>query len=123
MIGLEPDVGKVRRELTNTSHTWLLVFDNADDPKVSLTGYFPTGGRGDVIITSRNPDCQQYSTVGHEEIGRMARDEALSLLTKTAYGQENIEHKDAINALGQIVDVLGCLALAIAQAGVYIRET
>ena len=122
VLGLEQNVESLRRELTNTAHTWLLVFDNADDPDVSLTRYFPSGGRGDVIITSRNPGCQQYSTVGHEEIGRMTRDEAHILFSKTAYGQVQISEEIA-NATGQVVDALGCLALAVAHAGAYIRKT
>jgi tetratricopeptide (TPR) repeat protein len=121
-LELEQNVESLQRELANTPHTWLMVFDNADNPDVSLTGYFPTGGRGDVIITSRNPGCQQYSTVGFDEIGQMARGEAQTLLSKTAYGQVDIA-EDIANALGQVVDVLGCLALALAQAGAYIRET
>jgi hypothetical protein len=122
VLGLEQNVGSLRRELTNTEHTWLLVFDNADDPSVSLATYFPAGGRGDVIITSRNPDCQQYSTVGHEEIGRMARDEAYSLLCKTAYGELQVT-EDIATDIGRLVDALGCLALAVVQAGAYIRKT
>jgi tetratricopeptide (TPR) repeat protein len=122
VLGLQQNTESVRRELANTTHTWLMVFDNADNPKVSLTGYFPTGGRGDVIVTSRNPACHQYSTVGSEEIGRMAHDEAHVLLSKTAYGQVDIS-KDIATAIRQLVDVLGCLALAVAQAGAYIRET
>jgi hypothetical protein len=122
VLGLEQNVESFQREMTNTAHTWLLVFDNADDPNVSLTRYFPAGGRGDVIITSRNPDCQQYSTVGHEEIGRMARDEAHSLLSKTAYGESQVT-EDIATDIGRLVDALGCLALAVVQAGAYIQKT
>jgi hypothetical protein len=122
VLGLEQNVESFQREMTNTAHTWLLVFDNADDPSVPLTRYFPAGGRGDVIITSRNPDCQQYSTVGHEEIGRMARDEAHSLLSKTAYGELQVT-EDIATDIGRLVDALGCLALAVVQAGAYIHKT
>lgn len=89
-----------------------MVFDNADDPKVRLTDYFPTGGRGDIIITSRNSSCQQYSTVGFEEPGRMAEADAKVDVPK-----------GTVDEAGQVVNTPGCLALAIAQAGAYVRET
>jgi hypothetical protein len=54
---VDKDIDSVKRVLANTSQSWLLVFDNADNPKLSLTPYFPGGGRGDIIITSRNPGC------------------------------------------------------------------
>jgi hypothetical protein len=30
----------------------------------SLTPYLPAGSRGDVVITSRNPQCHNHHTVG-----------------------------------------------------------
>jgi hypothetical protein len=39
-----------------------------------------------MIITSRNPRCQQYSTVGAKEVGRMTSKDTLALLTKTVCG-------------------------------------
>ena len=39
---------------------WLLIFDNADDPAV-LARYLP-GGRGHVVITSRNPGWHELAT-------------------------------------------------------------
>lgn len=34
--------------------SWLLIFDNVDDPKI-LNDYWPVNGGGSVILTSRNP--------------------------------------------------------------------
>jgi hypothetical protein len=42
----------------------LLVFDTADDPSLSLAPYFLAGDRGDIVVTSRNPECCKYTTVG-----------------------------------------------------------
>ena len=101
---------------------WLLVFDNAYDPNLPLAPYFPAGDRGDVIITSRNSQCGQYSTVGSREIGRMSREDSEVLLFKTAYGYaaSDSQLKDKGH---REMKTLGCLALAIVQAGAYIPET
>jgi hypothetical protein len=60
---VDENIDSVKRRLANISQAWLLVFDNADDPKLGLAPYFPAGNRGDVIITSRNPQCQYYIVV------------------------------------------------------------
>jgi hypothetical protein len=119
---VDKDIDSVKRVLANTSQSWLLVFDNANDPKLSLTSYFPAGGRGDIIITSRNPRCSQYNTVGSKEIGRMSVYDSWKLLVKTAYGDTTPNDKVCEDDKN-IVEALGCLALAVAQAGAYIRET
>jgi hypothetical protein len=108
--------------LANTSQSWLLIFDNADDPKLSLTLYFPAGDRGDILITSRNPACCQYNTVGSKEIRRLSGDDSVLLLVKTAHGDTTLADKVYKDGK-KVVQALGCLALAIAQAGAYIRET
>jgi len=98
------------------------VFDNADDPNLSLTPYFPAGDRGDILITSRNPGCCQYNTVGCKEIGPLSADDSVLLLVKTSYGDTTLADNDYQDG-NKIVEALGRLALAIAQAGAYIRET
>lgn len=103
------------------SQVWLLMFDNADDLKLGLTPYFPAGNRGDVIITSRNPQCQHYNTVGYREVGRLSLNDSMSLLNKIVYGTTS-PSQDAAEECQKIVAALGCLALAIVQAGAYIRE-
>jgi tetratricopeptide (TPR) repeat protein len=122
LLQVDEDIHSVKRVLTNTSQPWLLVFDNADDPNLSLTPYFPAGDRGDILITSRNPGCRQYNTVGSQEIGRLSADDSVSLLIKTAYGETT--PADTVYEDGKkVIEALGCLAFAIAQAGAYTRET
>lgn len=86
ILRVDKDINSVKRALANTSQTWLLVFDNADDPNLSLTPYFPAGDRGDIVITSRNPECHQYNTVGCREIGRLSNEDAEALFLRIAYG-------------------------------------
>lgn len=101
------------------------MFDNTDDLDPSLTLYFPAGDRGDIIITSRNPEWQQYHTVGWREIGQMSDEDSEALLLKTAYGDIIPDNrlKRQGQQIRQKVKTLGCLALAIVQAGGCIRET
>ena len=116
------DIDNVKRVLANTTQPWLLVFDNADNPKLPLTPYFPAGSYGDIIITSRIPGCSQYNTVGSKEIGRMSVNDSWKLLVKTAYGDTTPNNKVCEDGKS-IIEALGYLALGIAQAGAYIRET
>ena len=98
------------------------MFDNADDPNLSLAPYFPAGDRGDIIITSRNPGCRQYNTAGSKGIGRLSANDSMILLVKSAYGDTTLTGK-VYEDSKKVVEALGYLALAIAQAGAYIRET
>ena len=104
------------------SQAWLLIFDNVDDPELSLTSYLPAGDRGDIIITSRNPACQHYSTVGYHKVGQLSMDDSVSLLTKMVSGATN-PLQGAVEGSQKVVAALGHLALAVVQAGAYIRES
>ena len=56
----------------------------------------------------------------------MSSDDAVALLTKTVSGttvEQDDSHAHEDKAGPQVVQTLGCLALAIVQAGAYIRET
>lgn len=119
---MDKNIDCVKQVLANTSQAWLLVFDNADDPNLSLAPYFPAGDRGDIIITSRNPESRQYNTIGSREIGRMSYEDSEALLLKTAYGDTAPDNRFKGEGW-KIVKTLGRLALAIVQAGAYIRET
>jgi tetratricopeptide (TPR) repeat protein len=122
LLQVDENIESVRRSLANTSQPWLLVFDNADDPNFSLYPHLPTGNRGDIIITSRNPEFQQYNTVGYKEVGRLSLEDSVLLLHKIVYGATGLSKQDTEESK-RVVQTLGCLALAIVQAGAYIRKT
>ena len=122
LLQVDQDVISVKRHLANTTQTWLLVFDNADNPDLSLHSYLPAGERGDIIVTSRNPGCQHYNTVGCQEVGKLSLNDSVSLLTKVISGATSPSQQLAKEGQ-KIVEALGCLALALVQAGAYIRET
>ena len=111
----------VKRWLSNTPESWVLILDNADDPRLDISQYFPVGNRGVILITTRNQNCGIYATVWKYFLGAMTTDEAITLILKTA-GVHDPSDASARETAKPVVDKLGCLALAIAQAGAVIRE-
>ncbi|CCA75635.1 related to kinesin light chain, partial [Serendipita indica DSM 11827] len=97
---------------------WLLFLDNADAPDLDLTPYIPKSTHGAVMLTTRNNKSVNYAPDGAVPVGPLEEAEALSLLHKVA---EVTPASDAKSL--EIVRELGMLALAITQAGVYIRAT
>ncbi|KIW28949.1 uncharacterized protein PV07_04800 [Cladophialophora immunda] len=108
--------------LSSRTEEWLLIVDNADDPSTDIANYFPPGNRGSVLITSRNPDCRVYGSQ-HEHshrLNELEMEDSITLLLRTALK----DVKDRSNRLqaGLIAKELGCLALAVVQAGAAIRK-
>ncbi|KAL8786147.1 MAG: hypothetical protein Q9195_008326 [Heterodermia aff. obscurata] len=118
---LEARVSVVQRWLSNISKPWALIFDNADDPRLDISEYFPVDNRGLVLVTTRNPGCKIHATVESYELGAMATDEAMTLLLKTAE-IDNVSDRSTRTAAEAVVLTLRCLTLAINQAGAVIRQ-
>ncbi|MFF0107447.1 FxSxx-COOH system tetratricopeptide repeat protein [Streptomyces hirsutus] len=95
---------------------WLLIFDNADSPE-RVRDYFPTGGSGTILVTSRN---RRWSVVGPSlEVDVFTREESRQLLRRSsAYGEE-LADGDA----DLLADALGDLPLALEQAAAWRAET
>ncbi|MEW2525453.1 FxSxx-COOH system tetratricopeptide repeat protein [Streptomyces sp. NPDC047071] len=92
---------------------WLLVFDNAEDPK-EVRKYFPSDGPGRILVTSRN--VQWSSTASSLEVDVFAREESVSLLRR-----RSPELPD--EAVNHLAASLGDLPLAVEQASVWLAET
>ncbi|ESZ89962.1 hypothetical protein SBOR_9652 [Sclerotinia borealis F-4128] len=111
--------------LSNLSTSWLLVLDNADDPDMDLSRFFPAGGNGHILVTTRNPGAKIHNTVGYIKFQGMDPEEAITLLLKLAY-PENEPKFSPIPKNRQITEgiasELGYLALALTQAGAAIRQ-
>ncbi|KAF8470650.1 hypothetical protein BDZ91DRAFT_791604 [Kalaharituber pfeilii] len=115
----------VKKWLTaKQNNKWLLVFDNLDDlESFDINDYIPSCDFGTIIITSRRRESMQ----GRRglEVYQMQNNEAEKLLLtsarldleKLAPEERKLEEAAAVVA---IVQNLGCLPLAIAQAGAYI---
>jgi tetratricopeptide (TPR) repeat protein len=105
-------IAAVKRWLGNNSN-WLLIFDNAKDPK-DIEKYLPREGTGHILITSRNPNWKSVAGVLPIEVFK--RSESVDFLLKRT-DQDRRESAD------KLADALGDLPLALEQAGAYIEET
>ena len=85
---------------------WLLVFDNAESIE-EVRPYFPTGGGGRIVVTSRNPE---WASVARAlEVDVFTREESKAFLTDRA---PKLSDGDA----NRLAEALGDLPLAIEQA-------
>ncbi|KAJ7703734.1 hypothetical protein B0H17DRAFT_857831, partial [Mycena rosella] len=98
---------------------WLLLFDNADDPRINLNNYFPQCRHGNILITFRNPGLCVY-TDSYCTVSGMEEEDAVDLLIRSAV-QDNTDHNRT--TAGEIVKVLCYLPLAIIQAGAFISKS
>ncbi|MFJ9639751.1 FxSxx-COOH system tetratricopeptide repeat protein [Streptomyces sp. NPDC101178] len=95
------------------SERWLLVFDNADDPE-TLRRYFPQGGSGHILVTSRNQSWSQHGDALPVDV--FLREESVEHLQRRAPG---LSDEDA----DQVATAVGDLPLAVEQAAAWIAET
>ena len=106
--------------LTNSPEPWLLILDNADDPSLDISQFFPLGNRGTIIITSRNSECKCHAPLSSRELREMETDEAITLLLRC--GDLPSEDQNMRDLALPIVHTLGHLALAVSHAGASIRQ-
>ncbi|KAH8814663.1 hypothetical protein DL96DRAFT_419947 [Flagelloscypha sp. PMI_526] len=97
---------------------WLLLLDNADSPKLDL-GQYLDRRRGNVLITTRNPHVGDLAPDCHCQIDRLDHADAKELLLRGVKVPESIDR----NAhAAEIVEILGCLALAVNQARAFLAK-
>jgi NB-ARC domain. len=103
-------VNAVRRKFGQLKD-WLLIFDNAQKSE-NIYAYLPQGGKGHVIITSRNQD---WDVVAHEmPIDVFEEFEAIDFILKRAGENDPDSAKE-------LAKELGYLPLALEQACAYIK--
>ncbi len=101
----------VLHALAGANLSWLLVYDNADDPD-ALDQYVPSSG-GHVILTTRN---QEWSTLGPAiEVDVFERAESIELLRKRSRDSGNRPRISTAEA-DELAEKLGDLPLALEQA-------
>lgn len=113
--------GDVKTWLANTRHSWLLIIDNADNPKIDYAAFLPSGHRGNIILTSRNPQCRELATFGSENLDHLDHQNAKSLLFNAAKMDASLGEANP-KAAENVVQALGFHTLAIIQAGAFIKR-
>ncbi|KAK5069263.1 hypothetical protein LTR64_008443 [Lithohypha guttulata] len=107
--------------ITNLSHPWLLILDNADDPETDYRDYFPDSRHGVIVMTSRNQECQQYATDQSVELPGLNIREAQDLLLKAAQISASHHSRYAEDAR-KVALLLQSHPLALVQAGAYVKR-
>ncbi|KAJ5715180.1 uncharacterized protein N7483_012361 [Penicillium malachiteum] len=102
---------------SSSETTWLLVFDNADDPMI-LADYWPQGS-GSILITSRDPLAKTMFTRRPSglDLGPLTRQDSNSL-----FNNLSASSNESDDLTKQISDVLGGVPLAISQMAGIIRR-
>lgn len=115
---MEPNKAAAKNWLSNLEYSWLLIIDNADDPRTHIEGLFPEGERGHILVTTRNPALQLHGTVGARSFHfeELKDNEANYLLLKAANKPSpwDLRTQELASA---ITKTLGFLPLALVHAG------
>ena len=85
--------------LAGEQNDWLLLFDNADDPNLNLSKFFPSCDHGNILITSRNREICIHAPHSNCKVGEMTPEDARGLLfemIEEAITDETVIQADAI---------------------------
>ena len=91
---------------------WLLILDNVPRPD-EIEGYLPSGGTGDILITSRFQNWGGVADV--VSVDTWPRDDSIDFLL----GRTRLDDRDTAGALAE---ELGDLPLALEHVGAYVEE-
>ena len=123
-------LSKILSFISHQKKRWLMVLDNVDQPQLSdnmlkvLFGRWKRESNGHMIITTRRERkeiCQRMNLEPHccVEVFSFSTQEAKNFLLTRA-GGDNAAGQE--NELNELVVELGCLPLALEQAGAHIRS-
>ena len=117
---VDDSVESVLQWISCIQEEWLIVFDNADEPPPEMVAsLFPSGNRGNILITSRNQSMRRVISFENSiEIHEMKESDAITLLLKASCLDAVAGH---VQAAKDIVNELGCIPLAVNHAGAYIE--
>ena len=123
-------LSKILSFISHQKKRWLMVLDNVDQPQLSdymvkvLSGRWKRESNGHMIITTRRERkeiCQWMDLEPHccVEVFSFSTQEAKKFLLTRAGGNNAAGQE---NELNELVVELGCLPLALEQAGAHIRS-
>ena len=111
------DAVRAVRQWLESKPGWLLIFDNADEPEL-LKEFRPRNAKGHVLLTSRAQVFDALGIARPIEIEAMSPAEALKFFfTRTGRDDDNAAER---GAAAQLAEELGCLPLALEQAGAFV---
>ncbi|MEU9922566.1 tetratricopeptide repeat protein [Streptomyces griseoluteus] len=100
-------------------HGWLLIYDNVEDP-AELAPYIGALHQGHHLATSRRTTGWPDSSTTLP-LGNLGTDDATSLLCQLVFKDSEPTPQQKVNARTLVTD-LGCLPLAVKQAGAYLAQ-
>ncbi|KAF9040324.1 hypothetical protein BDP27DRAFT_1347492, partial [Rhodocollybia butyracea] len=115
----QPDSWRVGLQLlAKDKEEWLVVMDNADDPRFNLGNFLPKANAGNIIITSRNRHLDALSP-NLAEVNDMLPQDGVELLLKHAIKGRQSSAEERLIAY-QIAARVHYFTLALVHAGSYI---
>ncbi|KAE8390334.1 hypothetical protein BDV23DRAFT_183624 [Aspergillus alliaceus] len=112
-------MGKVKSWLADTTCSWLLIFDNADNLEVLDYGW-PSGVAGSILITTRDSNASLHPASQGLQVdvfNTTVGTQALARLLGPGYGKPDNEP-----LIEKLNNLLGGLPLALNQISSYIRQ-
>lgn len=104
-----------------TNSSWLMIFDNADDPKL-VEKYFPFQSKGHIILTSRAQIFANLRIMKPLKMDEMSPDESKQFLLSRTGRNDNPLNQIETDAIDQLGKELDYFPLALEQAGAFIHE-
>lgn len=101
-----------------THKEWLLVIDDVRLPEADLKRYLPQTTHGDIIITTQSRDLVGGGLL--LEVPPLTTNDAVTLLLNKANKRDKKSRDVARPRATEIVELLGCLPLAVEHAGALI---
>jgi tetratricopeptide (TPR) repeat protein len=122
---VEKAIAEVKSWFHGRDGKWLFVFDSVDtidndedDSYIDLGVYLPDAASVDVIITTRSSEAKNMTKLQPVEVAELKKEEAAELFRRCSKLAHCLEGE-----VMNIINELGCLALAISLAGAYIAAT
>ena len=112
----------VRHWLANAENSsWIMVLDNANDlPSIDLANYIPGPPCGHIVFVTQDQDAIGAFAKDGCDIGVLTIEHATELLFDFANLQNVSDEETAAGR--EIAHLLGCLPLALVQAGAFMRS-
>jgi tetratricopeptide (TPR) repeat protein len=115
------------KDWLNKHQRWLLILDNADDLSF-VKPFLPLQAPGHILLTTRAQAMRTLSITNPIELNTMSEQEAVLFLLRRAgllptTAPVTDASQDDQHDASTLVKTLGCLPLALDQAGAYLEET